>query len=98
MSLRSRILTTATVATYATAIAVTTYLVPWGLPVRPVAACTFDGGGTSAAGSVTRTSDGRTWLCTDDGDLVPWDLPVISGGVCSMQGVCAAYPYPLASR
>jgi hypothetical protein len=63
--------------------------------VRPAAVCTFDGGGWSAAGSVTRTSDGRAWLCTDDGDLVPWGRPAIAGGVCSMPGVCA--PDPLAA-
>jgi hypothetical protein len=67
-------------------------------PMRAAAVCTFDGGGVSVAGSVTRTSDGRAWLCTDDGDLVPWGLPVIAGGVCSMQGVCATFPYPPARR
>jgi hypothetical protein len=66
--------------------------------VRTVAICTFDGGGMAVTGSVTRTDDGRAWLCTDDGNLVPCDLPVDSNGMCSMQGICAAYPYPLASR
>ena len=32
--------------------------------------CTFDGGGTIAAGDAARTSDGRIWHC-DDGRLYP---------------------------
>lgn len=38
----------------------------------PVTTCHFDGGGTSVTGSVTETTDSRLWLCTDDGQLVPW--------------------------
>ena len=41
-------------------------------PYGPAAVCHFDGGGTSTAGSVTVTGDGRPWLCTDDGYLIPW--------------------------
>lgn len=51
------------------------YRQEWNLPPAPCqypAVCHFDGGGVSAIGSVTRTSDGRSWLCTDDGRLVPW--------------------------
>jgi hypothetical protein len=40
------------------------------------AVCHFDGGGLSLAGSVTRTRDGRPWLCTDDGQLTPWHVQV----------------------
>jgi len=41
-------------------------------PMPAVAVCAFDGGGMAVAGSVTRTSDGQPWLCTDDGTLIPW--------------------------
>jgi hypothetical protein len=45
----------------------------------PAAACTFDGGGTAVAGSVTQTGDGRAWLCTDDGRLISWNPGRLSG-------------------
>jgi hypothetical protein len=45
---------------------------PHTAPMPVVAVCAFDGGGLSVAGSVTRTDDGRRWLCTDDGNLVPF--------------------------
>ena len=33
-------------------------------------ACHFDGGGTIAIGDAARTTDGREWLCTEDGILI----------------------------
>lgn len=43
-----------------------------GQPQHYVTTCSFDGGGSAVSGSVSRTSDGRTWLCTDNGTIIPW--------------------------
>jgi hypothetical protein len=54
-------------------------------PMPAVAVCAFDGGGMAVAGSVTRTRDGRPWLCTDDGYLVPWRTPAVT---CPTEDSC----------
>jgi len=54
-------------------------------PMPAVAVCAFDGGGMAVAGSVTRTRDGRPWLCTDDGYLVPWHAPAAA---CPTEDSC----------
>ena len=42
--------------------------------IAPVV-CHFDGGGQIIAGNAARTSDGRDWVCTNDGTLVQITYP-----------------------